>query len=333
MAKKQSLPAASAKPSTKVAKAKSVSGAPAAGKPGEAGPPAGPPKNNKYTACFLVTKHSWKGKYKRLLCVSADELVTLNHTTFEQTNVYVYGEDLVDVLPSMKVDQEFNIVTKKGKNSKKSETITFSTASRTELLQALQAFRKRFVGSTGQPEDPVYNAYKQHWSESRKMTNLSAWPTALVQLGSRNEVIAKYNYSEIEALVLVDDYPGAFAVFYGGFGRMHLFALDERDQLLRRISEYANNYVGIQLSVRKKTITLDQFRENRLGRYANDIAITSLSEFRVNKISVRHNNQPVARIFATSEVCVLECDPSTYSVICARPLADVSVLIRWPDDP
>jgi DnaJ family protein C protein 13 len=131
----------------------------------------------------------------------------------------------------------------------------------------------------------------------------------------------------------VSDYPGGFSVFSGGFGRMHLFALENRDQLLRRISEHANNYLGIQLSVRKKTITLDQFRDNRLGRFANDVAITSLNEFTVNKISVRHNNQPVQRIFATSETCVLERDPATYSVICARPLADVSVLIRWPDDP
>jgi DnaJ family protein C protein 13 len=242
----------------------------------------------------------------------------------------VYGEDLVDVMPSMKTEQEFNIVFKK---KGKSTTITFSTPHRTELLTALQSYRKKFVGSTGQPQDTVFSAYKQHWSESRKDTILSAWPTALVQLGSRNEVIAKYNYQDIEALVLVSDYPGGFSVFSGGFGRMHLFALENRDQLLRRISEHANNYLGIQLSVRKKTITLDQFRDNRLGRFANDVAITSLNEFTVNKISVRHNNQPVQRIFATSETCVLERDPATYSVICARPLADVSVLIRWPDDP
>jgi hypothetical protein len=94
----------------------------------------------------------------------------------------------------------------------------------------------------------------------------------------------RYNYRDIEAMVLVSDYPGGFAVFHGGFGRMHLFALEQRDQLLRRISEHANNYLGIQLGVRKKTITLDMFRENRLGRFANDIAITSLSEFFVNKV-------------------------------------------------
>mmetsp|Transcript_15543 Transcript_15543/g.46103 ORF Transcript_15543/g.46103 Transcript_15543/m.46103 type:complete len:2307 (-) Transcript_15543:50-6970(-) len=300
---------------------------PAAAAGGQSRPPS---KVNKYSACFLVTKHSWKGKYKRLFCIGQNEIATLNHQTFEETNVWPYGDDLVDVMPSMKAEQEFNIVTKK---KGKSTTITFSSPHRTDLLAELQSHRRKFVGSAGQPEDAVFSAYKQHWSESRKDTILSAWPTALVQLGSKNRVVAKYNYQDIEALVLVSDYPGGFAVFYGGFGRMHLFALENRDQLLRRISEHANNYLGIQLSVKKKTITLDQFRDNRLGRFANDVAITSLTEFTVNKISLRHGNQPVQRIFATSEVCILERDPATYSVICARPLSDVSVLIRAPDDP
>jgi hypothetical protein len=38
----------------------------------------------------------------------------------------------------------------------------------------------------------VFSAYKHHWSESRKDTILSAWPTSLVQLGSKNEVIARW---------------------------------------------------------------------------------------------------------------------------------------------
>lgn len=162
---------------------------------------------------------------------------------------------------------------------------------------------------------------------------LSTLPSSLVQLGAKGEVIARYLYQDIEAICLVSDYDGGFALFHGGSGRMHLFALAKRDELLRLISENANNFLGLNLKVRKKTITLDQFRENRLGRFSNDVSITSLSEFTVNKLSPRHGNQPVQRIFATSETCIIERDPATYSVITVRALADVNVLVRWPDDP
>ena len=39
-----------------------------------------------WVACFYVTKHSWRGKYKRLFCVGPDSVATLNPTTFEETN-------------------------------------------------------------------------------------------------------------------------------------------------------------------------------------------------------------------------------------------------------
>ena len=44
-------------------------------------------------------------------------------------------------------------------------------------------------------------------------------------------------------------------------------------------------------------------------------------------------NEPVQRIFATSENCIVERDPATYSVVTVRPLSDVMTLIRIPDDP
>jgi hypothetical protein len=76
------------------------------------------------------------------------------------------------------------------------------------------------------------------------------------------------------------------------------------------IAENATNYIGRNLRVSPKLVTLDQFRSDRLGKFSNDAAITSLNEFTVNKISVRHGNEPVSRIFAMSETCVVERDPA-----------------------
>lgn len=48
---------------------------------------------------FLVTKHSWKGKYKRILSVSAVGISTYNPEKFDSTNRWLYG-DVISVLPN-----------------------------------------------------------------------------------------------------------------------------------------------------------------------------------------------------------------------------------------
>lgn len=48
-------------------------------------------------ARFLVTKHSWRGRYRRIMGVAEDGLYTLNPQTLETTNVWSYASDLVGV--------------------------------------------------------------------------------------------------------------------------------------------------------------------------------------------------------------------------------------------
>ena len=44
----------------------------------------------------------------------------------------------------------------------------------------------------------------------------------------------------------------------------------------------------MRCSVKKKTITRDDFTENRLGSYSSDLALTPLAEYAVSKITPRH---------------------------------------------
>ncbi|MEQ2208446.1 hypothetical protein XENOCAPTIV_000200 [Xenoophorus captivus] len=43
-------------------------------------------KDNKDLACFYTTKHSWRGKYKRVFSVGTHGVTTYNPTTLEVTN-------------------------------------------------------------------------------------------------------------------------------------------------------------------------------------------------------------------------------------------------------
>ena len=56
-----------------------------------ANPPAGEPRT---AARFLVTKCSWRGKYRRVLCISDAAVTTLDPASLEVTNHYAFaGQD------------------------------------------------------------------------------------------------------------------------------------------------------------------------------------------------------------------------------------------------
>lgn len=58
-----------------------------------------PPKENVDLECFLVTKHSWKGKYKRILSIGTMGISTYNPDKLELTNRWTYS-DIVAAAPA-----------------------------------------------------------------------------------------------------------------------------------------------------------------------------------------------------------------------------------------
>ena len=47
----------------------------------------------------------------------------------------------------------------------------------------------------------------------------------------------------------------------------HLFATEQKDQLIKQSTEFAATYTGVILRIRKEPISLEQFTNNRLGKY------------------------------------------------------------------
>ncbi|GFR63076.1 DnaJ-like protein subfamily C member 13 [Elysia marginata] len=174
-------------------------------------------KDNKDVACYFITKHSWKGKYKRIFSVGTHGITTYNPGSFEITNQWAYNE-FIGIAPNIKAanNQEFIITMKKG--AKKTETMKFSTDHRADLLTE----------------------------------------------------------------ALVSDFPGGIAIIYGGFNRLHLFALEQRDELCKAIADAGTNYVGVLIRIRKEPITFDQFQANRLGKYRDSLIASVLDGVRAS---------------------------------------------------
>ncbi|KAG7231238.1 hypothetical protein INR49_012069 [Caranx melampygus] len=248
-------------------------------------------KDNKDLACFYTTKHSWRGKYKRVFSVGTHGITTYNPTTLEVTNQVMALWGHLWYCPVGKGQgTEFNLTFRKG-SGKKSETLKFSTEHRTELLTEALRFRTEF--SEGKITGRRYNCYKHHWSDTRKPVCLEVTPGGIDQIDPHtNRVVCSYDYRNVEGFV------------------------EHRDEIIRSAIEHAGNFIGITLRLRKEALTFESFMTDRLGKYSSDESITSLAEFVVQKITSRHP-EPVKRILALTETCLVERDPASYNIVFA----------------
>ncbi|XP_073797395.1 dnaJ homolog subfamily C member 13 isoform X1 [Danio rerio] len=287
-------------------------------------------KDNRDLACFYTTKHSWRGKYKRVFSVGTHGITTYNPTTLEVTNQWAYG-DICSISPVGKGQgTEFSLTFRKG-SGKKSETLKFSTEHRTELLTEALRFRTDF--SEGKITGRRYNCFKHHWSDSRRSVCLEVTPGGIDQIDPQsNRVLCSYDYRCVEGFAELTDYQGGFCILYGGFSRLHLFASEHRDEIIRSAVEHAGSFIGISLRLRKESLTFESFLCERLGKYSSDECITSLTEFIVQKVTPRHT-EPVKRILALTETCLVERDPASYNIVTIKPFGEVFALVCDSENP
>lgn len=281
-------------------------------------------QDNRDVACYFTTKHSWKGRYKRVFSVGTHGITTYNPSTMEVTNQWPY-EEFISIAPNTKQPQtnEFLITMRKGK---KTDTMRFSTDHRVDLLTEALRFRNKFAEKNMSAKR--YNAYKYHWSDNRLPVILEVNQGSLDQVDpATNRTLCSYDYKDMEGVALVSDYPGGVSIIYGGFSRLHLFALEQKEDLVRSIQEAAGVYVGITIKQRKDPITFEQFQVHRLGKYSTDEALTSHAEFVVQKLTPR-SPEPVRRTLCLTETCLVERDPGTYNVVTCKPLCDIFAIVR-----
>ncbi|KAJ8336735.1 hypothetical protein SKAU_G00379550 [Synaphobranchus kaupii] len=287
-------------------------------------------KDNRDVACFYTTKHSWRGKYKRVFSVGTHAITTYNPTTLEVTNQWPYA-DIRRIAPVGKGQgSEFSITFRKG-TGKKSETLKFSTEHRTELLTEALRFHADFAD--GKKIGKHYNCFKHHWSDARRPVVLEVTPRGIDQIDPQTgRLLTTYEYRSIEGFTDVSDYQRGFCILYGGFSRLHLFASEHRGEIISSAIEHAGTFVGIALRQRKEGLDFEGFTAARLGKYSSDDCVTSLAEFTVQKISPRHS-EPVKRILGLTEACLVERDPASYNIVTLKPFGEVFALICDAENP
>ncbi|KZS16300.1 DnaJ subfamily C member 13 [Daphnia magna] len=280
---------------------------------------------NQEISSFLVTKLSnWRGKYKRIFTIGTHGVTTYNPNNLEATNQWPYAE-IIGIKTVEKSEFVLNIFKKK-----KRDSMRFICDFRSELLFE---FLRIKLNSDQQCKDCwKYDAYKHHWSGIKLPVILEVNPYGVLQLEpTTKQQLAVYPFYEIEGIMLIEDSPNAIVFRRVGFSRLHIFEVPGHSDILQKIQETALANVAIPIRQLKSFNSLNQAVLERLGNYRTDEHLTSLIEFPVHKLTLRHPDA-VRRLLCLSETCLLERDPDTYSICTLKPLDDVFAMVRNPDD-
>lgn len=138
-----------------------------------------------------------------------------------------------------------------------------------------------------------------------------------------NKILANYDYKDIEYLTCVSDLPAGFILAHGGFSRLHMFQTSDREALFKAIQDFSINHSGVSIRIKKESIPMETFLNEKFGKFSTDEALTSLAEFTVYKLSERHE-EPIRRLLCLTENCIVERDPASYSVCTLKPLNEVN---------
>lgn len=121
-----------------------------------------PVEEPEYLARYLVIKHSWRGRYKRILCLSNASIITLDPATLAVTNSYDVATDFDTAAPIIGRDEnsnEFNLsVRTDGRGKFKS--VKFSSRYRASILTELHRLRGNRLGAVA--EFPVLHLRRRN---------------------------------------------------------------------------------------------------------------------------------------------------------------------------
>ncbi|CAH8634236.1 unnamed protein product [Heterobilharzia americana] len=290
-------------------------------------------QKNRELSCYLLTKMSWKGNYKRLFTIGTLGITTYNKDTLRVTNQWTYEEIYevrIDHNTKSNQPQLKRFIMEILDSNRKRHELTFATEFRVELLTDLLHFRDRFI-KENKPNMRIH-ATKVSWSESTYEVILDIGPVSVdVRDPRTGEQWKSYAYKDIEYINKINDIPNSVAIVHGGYGHIHIFLTREPDNLIREISKSAQTNLCISFGQPTNPLTRDYCTEYRLGKISQE-SLISQAEFTVQKVSRRNQNSnqlmTISRLMCLTETLLLERDPISYRPVSAHPLCEVNLLVR-----
>ncbi|KAL8488337.1 hypothetical protein ACS0TY_024112 [Phlomoides rotata] len=326
---------------------------------------AAPPEELEYLARYMVIKHSWRGRYKRILCISSYTIITLDPGTLTVTNSYDVGSDFEGATPIIGRDEnsnEFNIsVRTDGRGKFKS--VKFSSKYRASILTELHRIRWNRLATVA--EFPVLHLRRRtlEWvSYKMKVTYVGV---EVIDLRSGDlRWCLDFRDMNSPAIVLLSEAYGRKNVDGGGFVLCSLYGRKSKAfqassgtsnaAIIFSLTKTANSMVGVSLIVdSSQSLTITEYVKRRVkeavGAEETPLGGWSVTRLRTAAHGMIHSSgltlalgpkgglgdlgDAVSRQLILTKVSLVERRPENYEAVVVRPLSSVSALVRFAEEP
>ncbi|GMP60002.1 hypothetical protein CsSME_00023049 [Camellia sinensis var. sinensis] len=249
-------------------------------------------EEQEYLARYMVVKHSWRGRYKRILCISNLSIITLDPSTLSVTNSYDVGRDFESAAPILGRDEnsmEFNLsVRTDGKG--KFKAIKLSSKYRASILTELHRIRWNRIGPVA--EFPVLHLRRRNSEWVPLKMKITYAGVELVDSKSGDlRWCLDFRDMDSPAIIFLSDAYGKKNVEHGGFVLCPLYGRKSKafqagsgtsnTAIISNLTKTAKSMVGLSLSVdSSQSLTAAEYIKRRgssmLILYAHLIHSSSL---------------------------------------------------------
>ncbi|KAK1696170.1 hypothetical protein QYE76_012867 [Lolium multiflorum] len=313
----------------------------------------------EYLARYFVVKHSWRGRYRRILCIEASGVVTLDPGTLAVTNSYDFGAEFDRAAPDSNANEFTLSVRTDGKG--KFKAMRFSSPLRAGILTELHRLRPVHPVV----EFPVLHLRRrsQEWAPFKiKVTSLGI---ELLEVHSGNlRWCLDFRDMDSPAILLLGDSYGRRSAEGGGFVLCPLYGRKSKafmaasgstnTVIISYLTKTAKSSIGLSLSVdNSQSMTAADFiarraneavgaAETRHGEWSvirlrpaahGTACIESLSLGIGPRGGLGEQGDSVSRQLVLTNTSLVERRPENYEATIVRPLSAVSALVRFAEEP
>ncbi|KAF8728194.1 hypothetical protein HU200_018782 [Digitaria exilis] len=320
--------------------------------------PAGAPEEPEYLARYFVVKHSWRGRYRRILCIASSGVVTLDPTTLNLTNSYDAGAEF-DHAEALTATDEFTLAVRTDARGK-FKPMRFSSPLRPGILTELHRLRPV------QPalDFPVLHLRRRthEWAPFKlKVTSVGV---ELLEASGDMRWCLDFRDMNSPAIVLLGDTYGRKTTEGGGFVICPLYGRKSKafmaasgttnTAIISHLTKTAKLRIGLSLSVdnsqsmktadfiSKRAMEAVGAAESRHGEWSvtrlrsaahGTASIESLGLGVGPRGGLGEQGDSVSRLLVLTDTSLVERRPENYEAVIVRPLSAVNALVRFAEEP
>ncbi|XP_024029794.1 dnaJ homolog subfamily C GRV2 isoform X1 [Morus notabilis] len=324
-----------------------------------------PLEEPEYVARYLVVKHSWRGRYKRILCISNVTIITLDPSTLAVTNSYDVRSDFEGAVPIIGRDDssnEFNLSVRTDGRGK-FKAIKFSSRYRASILTELHRIRWNRLNAVA--EFPMLHLRRRNseWVPFKMKVTYAGVELLDLKTGDLRWCL-DFRDMDSPAIIFLSDAYGNRNTDNGGFILCPLYGRKKKafkaasgttnSAIIASLTKAAKSMVGLSISVdTTQSLTAADYIKRR-AKEAVGAEETPCGGWSVTRLrSAAHGTQNIAglslgvgpkgglgehgdavsRQLILTKVSLVERRPENYEAVIVRPLSAVSSLVRFAEEP